>query len=163
MITLLIERKASLDLRDSTECTALISACSRGYSRIACRLLEAGADPSICSTSGHPPFHFADVSGDLQTMATICKVAKPGTRYDAPVTLVKACEADDVKTIASWLDLGQPVNAEWRVALSVKNDDQADDHRRASRTLETTVTLLHLAVHTTCPCTGNKGVLALLI
>ena len=53
--TLLIERKASLDLRDSNGCTALIAACSRGYSRIACRLLEAGADPSICSKSGHTP------------------------------------------------------------------------------------------------------------
>ena len=36
VVTLLIERKASLDLRDSNGCTALIAACSRGYSRIAC-------------------------------------------------------------------------------------------------------------------------------
>ena len=68
-------------------------------------------------------------------MAMICKAAKPGISTMFPVTLAKACEADDVETITSWLDLGGPVDAEWTLSATGREEHKDDMSERRKGTL----------------------------
>ena len=120
VITLLIERKASLDLQNVEGQTALLLAVQRGNSSVACCLLEAGADASIRNVRNASAMCYAEESGDLKMMAMLCKCRSPGSALPRlPHTLGDACAIDDAETFAAWLDLGVPIDTVYSPACSM--------------------------------------------
>ena len=118
-------------------------------------LLEAGADVSGRTLAGESALDIAWRTENIELMdawRAYLDTAED-TMVELPLVIVHACVNDDVQTVASWLDCGVPVDAEWKLPTRPRKDLDMPCPQRASAGL--TGTMLKVAALRVRPASGR--------
>jgi ankyrin repeat protein len=84
VIELLLNRGASIDVRDRRGATALSLAVEAGFTEAVPALLAAGANPNVQDTSGMTPLDLADEHGAHEIAAMLLRYGAKSSRELAP-------------------------------------------------------------------------------